>query len=330
MKYCKKCDMISIKPYYDIKAKIPFNPNIILQKGIIMHQTSTEKKQSGYLHQNFRLFHLKDKKNQEFEFHYHDFNKIIIFLSGRVTYLVEGKAYHLKPWDILLVNHHDIHKPVIDSGTAYERVVIWLQQDFIESQKDYACDLSRCFTTADEKRFNLIRLNHTLQTEIQTILHQLESSLASQEFGHEVLSQTYFLQLMVYLNRVFVPETYHIHEAAPQYDKQIAEILSYINLHLTENLSNETLAERFYVSKYYLMHKFKKHTGYTLHSYIQQKRLLQAADMIKSGTPVLKASSLCGFSDYSTFLRAFRKFYGTSPRDFILSSTDGYKSPAVQ
>ena len=68
-----------------------------------------KEKQAGYLHQNFRLFHLKDKKNQEFEFHYHDFNKIIIFLSGNATYLVEGKAYDLKPWDILLVNNHDIH-----------------------------------------------------------------------------------------------------------------------------------------------------------------------------------------------------------------------------
>ena len=51
--------------------------------------------QTGYLHQNFRLFHLKDKKNQEFEFHYHDFNKIIIFLSGTLyaeTFLLNSSA----------------------------------------------------------------------------------------------------------------------------------------------------------------------------------------------------------------------------------------------
>ena len=108
-----------------------------------MNETSkiSTKKQSGYLLQNFRLFHLKDKKTQEFEFHYHDFNKIIIFLSGNVTYLVEGKAYYLKPWDILLVNHHDIHKPIIDPNTTYERIIIWLQNDFIQSQQDRPCDL---------------------------------------------------------------------------------------------------------------------------------------------------------------------------------------------
>ena len=278
----------------------------------------SKEKQSGYLNQNFRLFHLKDKTAQEFEFHYHDFNKIIIFLSGNVTYLVEGKAYYLKPWDILLVNHHDIHKPVIDPNTTYERIIIWLQNDFIQSQQDRPCDLSACFAAANEKSFNLIRLNCTLQTQIQTLIHALEDSLTSEEFGHEVLNQTYFLQLMVYLNRVFAPEQYKNDQSASRYDKQIADILKYINLHLNADLSNETLAERFYLSKYYLMHKFKKETGYTLHSYVQQKRLICAADMIKGGTPVLKASSLCGFSDYSTFLRAFRKMYGISPKDIIV------------
>ncbi len=276
-----------------------------------------KEKQTGYLHQNFRLFHLKEKKNQEFEFHYHDFNKIIIFLSGNVTYFVEGKAYDLKPWDILLINNHDIHKPVIDPGTAYERVVIWLQPDFIQEQKDRSCDLSRCFTTATEKRFNLIRLNHRLQADMQTILQQLESSLTSTEFGHEALSQAYFLQFMVYLNRIFLPEISQPDFSASRYDRQIADILTYISLHLGEDLSNETLSRQFYVSKYYLMHKFKEHTGYTLHAYVQQKRLLHAKDLIQEGTPVLKASSLCGFSDYSTFLRAFRKFYGFSPKAFL-------------
>ena len=51
----------------------------------------------GFLRENFRLFHLIDKRNLEFNLHYHDFNKIIIFISGNVTYHIEGKSYILKP-----------------------------------------------------------------------------------------------------------------------------------------------------------------------------------------------------------------------------------------
>jgi hypothetical protein len=42
----------------------------------------------GYLNKDFEFFHLKDNKAMQFEFHYHDFNKIIIFISGNVTYLI--------------------------------------------------------------------------------------------------------------------------------------------------------------------------------------------------------------------------------------------------
>ena len=95
---------------------------------------------------------------------------------------------------------------------------------------------------------------------------------------------------------------------------------------MDKDLSNESLSQQFYVSKYYLMHKFKEHTGYTLHAYVQQKRLLHAKDLIQEDVPVLKAASMCGFSDYSTFLRAFRKFYGISPKAF---HTSGCKAPAL-
>ena len=81
----------------------------------------TEK--TGYLEQDFRLFHIKDQTKREFSYHYHDFHKVIIFLSGKAAYHIEGKSYYLKPWDILLVNRHAIHKPEIDFSVPYERFV---------------------------------------------------------------------------------------------------------------------------------------------------------------------------------------------------------------
>ena len=124
----------------------------------------------GYLNNDFRLFHLKDKSNQKFDFHYHDFNKIVILLSGKVTYVVEGKSYFLKPWDILLVGKHDIHKPIIDKDTTYERIVIWADSDYIEKHNYEGCNLLTCFKLAGEKKFNLVRLNAKLQNEIKNLI----------------------------------------------------------------------------------------------------------------------------------------------------------------
>ncbi|OCB01128.1 AraC family transcriptional regulator [Clostridium beijerinckii] len=271
---------------------------------------------SGYLNNDFQLFHLKDKKNQEFEFHYHDFNKIIIFLSGKVTYLIEGKAYNLKPWDILLVNNHDVHKPIIDSSEIYERIIIWANSDFIENHNYENCDLSTCFRLANEKSFNLIRLNSKFQDNIKFIIDSLMTSFNSKDFGSKLLSNSLFIQLLVYLNRVHLNNMYINDEASLKYDKQIEKILKYINNNLSENLSTETLSQKFYISKYYLMHKFKKETGYTLHNYVNQKRLLMAKDFISSGEQITKAYLQCGFNDYTCFLRSFKNLFKKSPSEF--------------
>lgn len=271
----------------------------------------------GYLNMDFQLFHLKDKKSQSFEFHYHDFNKIIIFLSGKVTYLIEGKAYNLKPWDILLVNNHDVHKPIIDSSETYERIIIWANSDFIEKHNYEGCDLSKCFKLAKEKSFNLVRLEERFQNNIKYIISSLEASIKSKEFGSKLLSNSLFIQLVIYLNRVHLGNLYLENDETIKYDKQIEKILKYINKNLKEDLSVEFLSEKFYISKYYLMHKFKQETGYTLHNYVLQKRLLLAKDLIKNGDAVTKVYMECGFKDYSSFFRAFKKMFDKSPKEFL-------------
>ena len=64
------------------------------------------------------------------------------------------------------------------------------------------------------------------------------------------------------------------------------------------------------------MHRFKAVTGYTVHQYISQKRLLRAGELIRGGVPVMKAAEQAGFSEYSTFLRAFQNTFHMSPREF--------------
>ena len=255
----------------------------------------TEK--TGYLNEQFRLFHLKDQTRKEFSYHYHDFHKVIIFLSGKAAYHIEGKSYYLKPWDILLVNRHAIHKPEIDFSVPYERFVLWIRND-IKWQ-----ELLKCFQKANDRSYNLVRLNSALQEKMKDILFELENSAKSDEYGREILTQSLFLQFMVYLNRIFLEKQYIFDKKSYTFDSQIASILQYINHNLKEDLSVETLSARYYVSKYHLMRKFKQETGYTLHNYIVNKRLLMARTLISNGMPVTKAAQESGFAEYSTFSR---------------------------
>ena len=276
---------------------------------MIFSEQFYQSEKKGYLNEEFRLFHIKDQTGQEFSYHYHDFHKVVIFLSGKVTYHIEGKAYHLKPWDILLVSRHAIHKSEIDASVPYERFILWIKNDIPNKQ------LLQCFQKASDRSYNLVRLNSSLQEKLKDVLFELEASARSEAFGKDILTQALFQEFMVYLNRIFLEKQYIFDKKSYSYDSQIANILKYINHHLGEDLSVDALASRHYISKYHLMRKFKEETGYTLHTYVINKRLLQARTLISEGTPILKAAHESGFAEYSTFSRAYRKQFGKAPSE---------------
>ena len=94
---------------------------------------------------------------------------------------------------------------------------------------------------------------------------------------------------------------------------KIRQVLSFINEHLTEELTVEQLSERVYLSRYHFMRLFKAQTGSTVHAYVRQKRLLSAARLIREGVPAAKAAADSGFGDYSAFHRAFKECFGIAP-----------------
>lgn len=262
---------------------------------------------TGYLKEDFRLFHINDRTDREFEWHYHDFHKIIVFVSGKVTYHIEGKAYQLKPQDILLVSQGAIHKPEIDPSIPYERYIFWIRDDLSSSE------LNTCFQKANDRSFNLIRLDSVLQEKLKDLLPEIEHFLRDTQFGDSILSKALFAQFMVYINRIFLKSSTAPDQKSYSSDSQVEQLLKYINRNLSENLSIDHLAERFFFSKYHMMRKFKKETGYTIHNYIISKRLLHARSLIAQGTPVMKAAMQSGFQDYTAFVRAYKKQFGTVP-----------------
>lgn len=262
---------------------------------------------TGYLKEDFRLFHINDQTKKDFSYHYHDFHKIIVFISGKVTYHIEGKAYHLKPRDILLVSQGAIHKPEIDPSVPYERYIFWIRDDL-------SCqELNTCFQKANDRSFNLVRADSALQERLKDLLPEIEQTLQNTHFGDPVLKDALFTQFMIYINRIFLRTSSSPDKKAYSSDTQVEQLLKYINRNLSENLSIDQLANRFFFSKYHMMRKFKNETGYTIHNYITSKRLLMARSLISQGMPVMKAAQASGFHDYTTFVRAYKKQFGKAP-----------------
>ena len=280
-----------------------------------MDHSSADKR--GYLYEEFRLFHLRDSRAQQMDYHYHEFDKVVLVLGGKVRYVVEGVTYFLQPWDILLVPHNMIHRPLIDAAAPYERIILWLGRDYLSGRSDAQTPLEQCFDTVSRRGFHLLRLTPEQRLSYMNGFQALEDALRSTDFGAKRLADLLCQQLLISLNRDVLVSS--AAEAAPEsyrVDQKMEEILRYIAANLDRDLSVDLLAKQFYLSRYYLMHRFKDVTGYTIHQYIRQKRLLKAGELIRTGMPVMKAAEAAGFKEYSTFLRSFQSTFHMSPREF--------------
>ncbi|MBQ0038438.1 MAG: AraC family transcriptional regulator [Clostridiales bacterium] len=262
----------------------------------------------GYLNEDFRLFHLADSNTSEIGYHYHNFHKIILLLAGKASYAIEGERYKLTPGDYVLVSRGSIHRPEVEPGAFYERMILYISPEFLARLRTDDCNLERCFHRA-QSDFHYV-YHAGADNPIKPLFLQLEQAWNGEEFGAEILRQSLFMHLMVEVNRATEGQRYIRPTAG---DSKIVSLLQYLNLHLTEALSIDELSSRFYISKYYMMRRFKEETGYTIHNYITEKRLLLAQQQIQQGASLTEACYQSGYQDYSTFSRAYKKRFGHVP-----------------
>ncbi|NMA65794.1 MAG: AraC family transcriptional regulator [Clostridiaceae bacterium] len=271
------------------------------------------------LNSTFEFFHYRDDSNLVVEYHHHDFYEIYFFVSGKVNYVIEGKSYSLKPGDILIINNKELHKPVIEGGSIYERYVLWVNPDLLVKYSTKDSNLLTCFESTSKNRNNLLRPRAEMNSILNGILTKLSKVCSGTTFGSEILMELYLIELIIYLNKEYIACEDDIVEDMV-YDPKIGRIITYINENLGENLSLENLASQFYISKYHLLRMFKKHTGYTPYNYIHKKRLITAKSLLKEGLSISQVCHACGFNDYSNFIRIFGKEFGISPKKYATMS----------
>ena len=99
----------------------------------------------GFLTEDYRLFHLRSDGGLQPEFHYHEFYKILLLVSGSGGYTVDGQRYALQSGDIVLIASHSVHRPEFEPGAVYERIILYISPDFLRrsSQPDAGMGLRK-------------------------------------------------------------------------------------------------------------------------------------------------------------------------------------------
>lgn len=251
--------------------------------------------------------------------HIHDCHEIYFSISGGKQFLIDNRVYEFEPGNIFFINQFESHYLAQIDQTSHERIVISIHPEYLKQLSTPQTDLNHCFTCRNTPFGHKIMLSEEEQKRFTYYIHKLSEN---KDFGQDIMDKALFLELMTYLNRIFISccgeerTTDVRREPAGARRGQIDEILSYINRHLAEELTIPSLAAQFYISSSYLCKIFKDTTGTTINRYIIAKRISRAKTLLAEGHSVTETSMLCGFRDYSNFLKAFTKIVGISPKKY--------------
>ncbi|MDO5444324.1 MAG: AraC family transcriptional regulator [Eubacteriales bacterium] len=102
-----------------------------------------------------------------------------------------------------------------------------------------------------------------------------------------------------------------------RYSDTINRAVDYIEEHLCEKLSLESIAESVFLNPNYLSGLFHRETGETIHHFIVRRRVEDSSFFVRSGTePIADIASFYQFSSQSHYVRSFRTILGVTPGEY--------------
>lgn len=295
---------------------ILYNRIILFLKGGSMQKLSSCKEAMTHCIQQkyFSIAHLY-KEEKAMAMHIHDCYEIYYSISGGKQFLIDNKFYTISPGDLFVINQYESHYLAQIDTQVHERIVLAVSPEFIKHLSSSKTDLSLCFNNRQDSFSHKLSLNKEQQQRFLYFINKITSTTG---YGQDLAEQATFIELMLFLNAAYLENTQvlSLEEITPKYNEQVDDILTYINLHIHERITLETLSQAFFLSDSYICRVFKNTTGTTINKYITARRISIAKSLLADGLTINEVCEQCGYNDYSNFVKTFTKIVGISPKKY--------------
>lgn len=237
-------------------------------------------------------------KDMHFTPHTHDNHELLMVMRGRVTYSVEGRFYRLKRGDIVLSAPYVIHSISPESNDIYERYnVLFDEKNLPQQVRDMLPRGVDVFRLDDYER-------------IHEIFQKID--YYSKHFSDEALTGiTESLITEIFYNLAILDAK----ERNGSVNDIVNTAVAYINENLEKIKNIDDICEALYITKSHLHHIFVKNLQMSPKKYINSKRMMKARKLIRRGARPTEIFTLCGYDDYATFFRNYKKYFGHAPSD---------------
>ncbi|CCU78927.1 Transcriptional regulator, AraC family [Halanaerobium saccharolyticum subsp. saccharolyticum DSM 6643] len=268
---------------------------------------------------DFSISHRKTSSTVKYFKHYHNAYEILLQNSGSGEFFIKDNNYNMTSKSIFLIDKFDIHKTLVKKNSAnYDRFVLQMKGPFLKNNcifEKYDFHLTDIF----KKNIKYIKLKDQDYKKIKYLTEKIIMESTKKKYMFQPIVHAYLLEMVVIIDRIIEIETKYSNKNDKKTNPnlQLAEIIAYINQNYKNKITLQNIAEKLYISKYYLSHFFKDSTGFTVIEFVNNKRIMEAQKLlIKSSENITDIAVNVGFNSLTHFERTFKKINGITPTQY--------------
>ncbi len=243
--------------------------------------------------------------------HFHSTFEIYYLMSGKREFFIKDRTFVINEGDIVIISPNILHRTTNTELPKHERLIVNIHESCISTVINSSTDILQPLL---EKEYAIITSSLQERLSIDTISHQILEEMNDEKSGFEVYAQTLVIQLLLICNRHLKQNSSEVIESQSQMHQRVSEIVQYLNTYYMHELSLSVVADKFYISPYYLSRFFKEATGFTFVEYLNSVRIKEAKKLLESSSmKVQLISRKVGFGSVTHFGRVFKSVTGKVP-----------------
>lgn len=251
--------------------------------------------------------------------HWHNDLEINLIREGEAVFQVYQKSYRVRTGEGFLLNRNVPHSCSSPGNEHVRYSTILVRPDFLYG--DFGSDVERkCFQPfLQNSAIPCIYLTGFDENgkEILQKLNQVEEAFDRKRFCYELKIKGLLCEAFAMILYGHRQELTKFVPANLQELERLEKMLNYLNMHFTEVISLQDLADQVHLSREVCCRLFKKMTGKTITGYLEEYRVNKSFSLVQSRQySMTQITEMVGFSNPSRFASAFRKRFGCNPGEY--------------
>ncbi len=261
---------------------------------------------------------LSAKDSSDDLFHWHSYFEITCVLEGSGCYYVNGRAFEVRPGDLVIFNSAELHGWQLLHREMKVLAMVFAPELVAGYGPMSDMEYLDPFIKRGSNFINRIGSEDRYAAEIAASMSEIHSEWQERADGYRLLIKSDVLRILTMLVRHYHNDSRAAIAQPSDRNKALARLrpaFEYIDEGYCGRLTLKAAADAVFMSPNYFSHYFHIATGISFSDYVTMRRIRRAQRLLETTSKsIYEVAIECGFPNSSNFYRLYRKYTGERPR----------------